>query len=392
MGIVTLLGNADGTFQAPVFQASSTNSAATSDSYPGQITSVDLNRDGKLDLVYTNSGFGTVGVMYGNGDGTFLSPVEFPVGGWPYTVVIADLDGNGSSDAVIGNDNYSGVTAILNYGRSTVVAVSADINPGYDTDLVTFTATVAAVGGTGTPSGTITFKDGSNFLATVSLAAGQAAWKLTTGLSAGTHVISAIYSGDASFLGQSGSMVETISHAAGSYQLSATPSSATIHSGQSATFTITATPTGNISSTTITLSCGSLPAGLSCVFTPASITLAGTQAQSSQLVVTASSTVLSMADPLGPHPFNSLPIWASFTGMLFGGVLVEGADRKKRRAIFVAILVVALVAGTVMLTGCAAGGASSAHSSPVSQTVQVIATGVHGQHVQTINLTILVQR
>ena len=38
---------------------------------------VDLDRDGKLDLVYTNKKYGTVGILYGVGDGTFYDPLEF---------------------------------------------------------------------------------------------------------------------------------------------------------------------------------------------------------------------------------------------------------------------------------------------------------------------------
>ncbi len=64
---------------------------------------------------------------------------------------------------------------------------------------MTFTATVTAVGpGSGTPSGTVTFKDGASALGTGTLSSGQATFA-TNGLSVGSHTITAVYGGDASF-------------------------------------------------------------------------------------------------------------------------------------------------------------------------------------------------
>src|SRR5262249_4844725 len=61
--VSVLLGNGDGTFRSAI----TTN-------LPVQANSVavgDFNRDGKLDLVFTNSSNNTVEVLWGNGDGTF---------------------------------------------------------------------------------------------------------------------------------------------------------------------------------------------------------------------------------------------------------------------------------------------------------------------------------
>jgi FG-GAP-like repeat/Abnormal spindle-like microcephaly-assoc'd, ASPM-SPD-2-Hydin len=70
-------GNGDGTFNAPL---SSIAQGA------GQILAADLNGDGKLDLIalqsQQNSGSTTYEftVMLGNGDGTFQTPVTYPIG------------------------------------------------------------------------------------------------------------------------------------------------------------------------------------------------------------------------------------------------------------------------------------------------------------------------
>src|SRR4029077_501057 len=53
--------------------------------------------------------------------------------------------------------------------------------------------------GSGTPSGTVDFKDGSNTLASgVALSGGQATFA-TSSLNAGPHSITAVYSGDSDF-------------------------------------------------------------------------------------------------------------------------------------------------------------------------------------------------
>ena len=74
---------------------------------------------------------------------------------------------------------------------------------------VSFVATVGAVAGT--PSGTVTFSDGTTPLATVPLDGSGTATFTTSALSIGSHSITATYSGDADFLGvQSAPYSETV--------------------------------------------------------------------------------------------------------------------------------------------------------------------------------------
>jgi hypothetical protein len=72
---------------------------------------------------------------------------------------------------------------------------------------VTFTATVSPVApGAGSPTGTVQFKvDGTSLGIPVALVAGQASIS-TSSLSVGTRVITAEYSGDASFSGSTGTL------------------------------------------------------------------------------------------------------------------------------------------------------------------------------------------
>src|SRR5262245_42906037 len=70
---------------------------------------------------------------------------------------------------------------------NTAVAATSSLNPVCAGQSVAFTATVTALApGTGTPNGTVTFKDGATTLATITLTSGVATFSTST-LSAGAH-------------------------------------------------------------------------------------------------------------------------------------------------------------------------------------------------------------
>src|SRR5206468_8085003 len=80
--------------------------------------------------------------------------------------------------------------------------------------VVTFTATVAAVApGAGTPTGTVTFKDGNVILGTVAVGAGGRATFMTSFAASGGHAITAVYNTDPNFAGSSQSLTEQVNAA-----------------------------------------------------------------------------------------------------------------------------------------------------------------------------------
>jgi Bacterial Ig-like domain (group 3) len=166
--------------------------------------------------------------------------------------------GNHSIAAVYSGDvNFktsfsSAISQNVNNAPSSVTLTSS-ANPSVFGQSVTFTAQVAAAApGTGTPTGSVTFLDGTTELGTIALTAGSASLS-TSALTRGTHSITAKYSGDADF-GTSTSAVtgQNVNQANTQTIVTASPSASML--GQSMTFTAqvsaaapgSGTPTGSV--------------------------------------------------------------------------------------------------------------------------------------------------
>src|SRR6266446_6230965 len=96
--VAVLLGNGDGTFRAAVIYNSGFYIVYS-------VTVADVNGDGNPDLVVANgSNPGTVGVLLGNGDGTFRPAITYDSGGsLPFWVAVADVNGDGKLDLIVAN-------------------------------------------------------------------------------------------------------------------------------------------------------------------------------------------------------------------------------------------------------------------------------------------------
>jgi len=123
-GVGVLLGNGDGTFQTAVNYPAGSNTA--------WVAVADLNGDGKLDLAVTDGGIaGKVYVLLGNGNGTFQTAVGYAVGSadsGPRSIAVGDFDGNGKPDLAVTNDSDTPadntVSVLLGNGDGTFKAAA----------------------------------------------------------------------------------------------------------------------------------------------------------------------------------------------------------------------------------------------------------------------------
>ncbi len=261
-----LLGNGDGTFQPGTPYPSGGY-------YTRSLAVMDLNGDGKFDLVVANmciastncSNNGTVSVLFGNGDGSFQAPATYPAGAYePLSLVLGDFDGDGKTDIALVSQSVSGsntngiVSVLLGNGNGTfqpavscnpgasgsIALAAADVNhdgkpdlmvvtgagvgvllntstkatttklvsssnPATYTKAVTFTATVTPQGA-GTPTGTVSFFDGASNIGSSAVNGGVATLTTST-LALGAHSITATYNGDANWaFSTSTALIQTV--------------------------------------------------------------------------------------------------------------------------------------------------------------------------------------
>jgi probable HAF family extracellular repeat protein len=113
-----LLGNGDGTFRPPVTISTGIIGIAFG------VAIGDVNNDGHPDLVATNFIDNTVGVLLGNGDGTFQQAMEYPVGAggccaYPEAVALGDFNHDGKLDLAVGDFGDNSLNVLLGNGDGT---------------------------------------------------------------------------------------------------------------------------------------------------------------------------------------------------------------------------------------------------------------------------------
>jgi uncharacterized membrane protein len=134
---------------------------------------------------------------------------------------------------------------------------------------ITFTAKVAPQSGSGTPTGTVSFLDAQSQIGSAALAAGSAQFS-TMSLAAGTHTITAAYSGDANNNASTSAATSVTAAPTPDYSLSMSSSALTVAAGTTGNFTLTVTPEHGFKSP-VTFACSGLPVGATCDFSPATV-------------------------------------------------------------------------------------------------------------------------
>jgi hypothetical protein len=228
-----LLGKGDGTFSSAKTVSIGTGVTITA------LASADLNADGNADLIAgTISGASSsLNVLLGNGDGTFAAPSAFAVAGTPLTIDTGDFNGDGVPD-LISIDAPAGSVPGTTVLPPVTASVLLSSPPATQTPTVTLLASAPRViaGATvqyalfitppppapvtpgtlpklvnsPTPTGTVTFTDGTKLIGFANVVNGLATIT-STATGVGIQSITAAYSGDANYAAvTSRSLSETV--------------------------------------------------------------------------------------------------------------------------------------------------------------------------------------
>jgi hypothetical protein len=422
-GVATLLGNGDGTFAAPVNFTIGSTLAVGSPLLP--LVTEDVNADGKADVV-----LGSGVLLLGKGDGTLTAGTPLfastavppnpppayalltapPVAADGAFVALFFINLQAGADAVfvpnIGSSaalnpmlppgeysltaHYSGDTtyaaSVSNTLTLTVnpvtptVSLAASANPSYTGENVTFAATISGFN----PTGSVVFSDGSTTLGTAPVGAGAASYT-TSFSSAGSHTITAAYSGDANNLAASGTLTQTVNAPLTMGSGSGGSTSLTAISGQPVSTQVSVAGRAGFSGT-VDFSCTGLPVNAACSFSPASVAVSGTTAATTTLTV--STAAATMASVREGEPSGAMTVLAC--GLPLLGLLTLLPVARKRRLLLCLGFVVFV--SVTSLTGCG-GGSKSAQSSgtsaaPGSYTFNVVATSGSASSTASYKLTV----
>ncbi len=115
-GVSVLKNNGNKTFTAPIYYPLAQNQTV------GEVALSDFDMDGDLDAFATVRGnvneLQKIMVWRNSGNGSFISPIEFPTGQGPAGIVIGDFTGDGKPDVVTANYGASSISILKHNGLS----------------------------------------------------------------------------------------------------------------------------------------------------------------------------------------------------------------------------------------------------------------------------------
>ena len=184
------------------------------------------------------------------GTATYTTSALTVTPGSPHTITVT-YSGDNLSDSTLVNPPGSVLQTVNQDSTTTTVSADAgNSNPSVYGQLVTFTAVVTADSpGYGTPTGTVTFEDGSISIGTAGFSSttptsGTATFTtVNLNVPGNTHTITAVYSGDTNFSGlvSSTNSVEQVVNAVSTTTTLTSSTSDVSVFGQPVTFTATVT-------------------------------------------------------------------------------------------------------------------------------------------------------
>jgi sugar lactone lactonase YvrE len=316
---------------------------------------------------------GTVSVSYG-------LPASVAVGAY---TINTTYNAGGSFTGSTGSAQTLTVTK-----AAPAVSLASSANPALVNNAITLTATVSS--SAGTPTGAVSFLDGTTLLGSGTLSASTATYT-TSGLAVGSHSITAVYGGDSDFLTVTSSALAEVIAKFTLVLTSGSSGTQTVAPGQAATYSFTIQAQTTALTTPVVFSARGLPSGASATFDPPSITPGLTASTLTMTIQTAQrSATASVVQSAQVHrDLLALGLAPFMLGMLLlpcSGTIRRAARGHGRKLSLLFLLVMATALGG--LAGC---GYSSGKTSTAPQSYTITVVGTYGTTSQTINVNLTVQ-
>jgi Big-like domain-containing protein/MBG domain-containing protein len=294
-----------------------------------------------------------------------------PAGGYPVSV------------AGLNSQNYliTFVNATLTVTKDTPgqngvanITLTSSPNPSLLGQSVIFTATVPA-GATGT----VQFMEGSTLLGTGTVSGSTATFATST-LTVGTHLVTAVYSGDANYNSATSAVDNQVVSNNLDFTLTLTSAGTqTVIPGDAANYTVQVAPTNINYPRTVTFSATGLPAGAVISFSPSTVAANGGTEPIKVKVQTASQkAALNTGIGSAVLALLMLPLATS-----------RRMRRSSRRYFYLLILVLGGIGASAGLTGCGYNGNGFFGQAPQTYNITITATSGTIQH--SVNVTLNVQ-
>ena len=335
------------------------------------------------------SGTTLIGTSALNGTGiATYSATNLPVGTDSITATY------GGSTAF--STSLSSVVEVTVTTLSTSTIVTASSATATAGTAITFTATVAPK--TPSPTGTVSFNDGTKALGSGTINSLGVATYSTSALATGTHSIIAIYGGDADHsTSTSSALTETITSVvppSAGFTITAKSTSLSIQQGSSGTVQLTLTALNGFSEA-VTLSCSGLPADSTCtVPSPSTPTAAGTS--TSVTINTDTTSAIAQLQSASATPGSHNGEMTALAGAgLAGFTLLFGIPARRRLgrlSSLYSVMMALVLAGALasLSVGCGGGSSSSTPTTPVG-TSTVLVSATAGTGASAITQTVSVQ-
>lgn len=173
------------------------------------------------------------------------------------------------------------------------------------------------------------------------------------------------------------------------FSVSGPPSAVTVTAGQTASFTITATPGVGGFPNSISFSASGLPSASSATFNPTSVTPGATAATTTLSVATTARGALPPSSRRPPQNTPQFAFWSFALATILLGLILFGRDSRQRRfapAMFI------MVAALLAISGCGGGGTAPPPPTGTPAGTSIITvTATSGSLVHTTTVTLTVQ-